>query len=188
MKRLLALLVVVAGVSGIAVALASRGTATPRWDWGGGVPGGSHALTRVERAVAGRERVEADSIRQAAAAGELKLLAGRHGDDVCLASSTGELVTGYECSADLARPLFLHTLTSGGPSGVADYALVGAARSDVRRVRVTLSDGSERTLPFGRWHTFTFAAQAPAPMPVTIAAYGADGVLTTEAIGASPPN
>lgn len=178
------LAVVAAGI--LAAVLVPRGGATARWEWQAGVPGAVHAATAVERGLAQRSSVDPASIREVVSAGHFRLLAGRRGSDVCLGTSTGTIASSYECASELSRPLFLQTFVEGG-AAVERYELVGAARNDVRRVELELSDGSTQALSLRRWRAFVFAAARPAPMPVKITAYDSSGPIGGEDIAASAP-
>ncbi len=73
-------------------------------------------------------------------------------------------------------------LRYGGPSAyVTDHAqLVGFVRSDVRRVVVTRTDGTQTALPLNDWRGFAYSAASSTALPTKIQAFDAHGRLVEE--------
>jgi hypothetical protein len=139
--------------------------------------------------IAARANVAASSLRQVVATGtgnqRLELVVGVGPDGKLWIGEGGEswATQFVPLERRVARSgAIVEFLRYGGPSAYATghAELVGFVRSDVRRVVVTRTDGTETALPLNGWRGFAYSAASPAALPTKIQAFDAHGRLVEE--------
>jgi hypothetical protein len=165
------------------------------WTWPTGVPGKPIPVSRPIEALARVNEVEVAAAREIEVVqtgdGQLRLVGVLTSRGVPCFAGFGRMIAPLKCVDALPPdvPLVIDGYGGGASPSRTDYqVVVGVARSDVARVKVTLQNGAERSVPLSSWRSFAYGATAPAPLPRSIAAYAADGSKLFEAeVAVAPP-
>ena len=188
LKKLIGLLFIMSALAAAFFGVRAReGEAGPRWSWDAAVPGERDALTASDRLLARLSGVDAATVRRVASVNDLKLLAGKKGDDVCFAAAAPTWSRQYECVPTLPHPVYLTVTASGHGDEVHRQELIGVARNDVSSVAVSLRAGGERRLPLGKWRQFRYSATSERELPAVIRVYSSTGLIHEEQLRAVAP-
>lgn len=96
---------------------------------------------------------------------------------VCFAPKWTRSLGSFRCFDRFAAEAVIEFAYSESRADPSDRALVGIARSDVARVTLALSDGSEHRVPLNRWRGFAYATRSEDQSFTRLTAHGRDGVL-----------
>lgn len=184
-------LAVAALVVTFAVSIASGTQAKPAGSWSlpGALPGRLISPNDVTRTVARFGGIDLASPREVVAVRNASgqrftiVAAPNSGGETCFSFGTRAFANEFKCPDELPDGVAVRNYLSAGgaaPDAVGYVIVAGFARSDVARVVLTLSNGSERELSLNAWRAYAYTASAPDQMPTKLTAYRADGSVVQE--------